>query len=176
MATITVAFSGNNAIAGESKIDNHTQEVEAIGIRESVVSSDGSPDGSRSVEIELIRHRDTASPKLAQACAAGTNLGEVTIYMLRDDALTFMEYQLTGTYVKRIENGTLDQGNLGHQPGGLTDAPQGLALMGGFTNQEIERVVLNVGTVTWTYTPYDSTGSSQGTTSQSYDLTRSLSG
>ena len=171
MATITAKINGIN---GESTIQNHTDEVEAIGVRESVVSSDAAPDGNRSVEIELIRHRDTASAKLAQNCAAGTNLGNVNIYMLNDDGETFMEYALTNAYVKQIQHGTLDQSNIGHQPGGLAGSPQGLALVGGFTNLEIERVLLNVGTVTWTYSP-PSTSGINGSTSKSFDLTQGTS-
>ncbi len=160
MATLAVDITG---IAGDCAISGCAGQLDAIGITESVFSTAASADSKRSVDIELIRYKDSASPLLAQACASGKAIGgtdAVTISVLRDgesSSSTFMEYELKGVYVKRIQSGTLDQANLGHQPGGLEGAAQGLALSGGFTNTEIERVLLNVASVEWNYKGGDAT-------------------
>ncbi len=170
MAMIVVDIA---TIAGESEISGYVGKVEGIGISESVVSSSASADGKRAAEVEVIRYKDTASPKLAQACAAGSSLGTVGIQLLEDvngEVKTVMDYSLKATYVKSISYETLDQANLSYQSGGLANAPQGLALSGGFGGREIERVVFNVSEVNWTHTGYDKDGTNLGNTQRGYNL------
>ena len=171
MAQIVVDIK---TISGESEIADYTGEVEAVGISESIISGTASATGARVADIEVIRFKDTASPKLAQACASGSNIGDVTVTVLADIggiAQKTMEYTLKSTYVKRISYETLDQENLSHQSGGLADAPQGLALSGGFGNREMERVLFNAEQVVWTHSTYDSaTGGVTASLERGYNL------
>lgn len=117
MAIIAIQF-GN--IAGECTITGCEEYVEAIGMREALESTAGSRAGrSRASDIEVIRFRDSASPKLAQACSAAENLGESTLHLFQqtdEGPVAFMTYTLQDTYVSRVDQETLDEANLAYQP------------------------------------------------------------
>ena len=165
-----------NTITGESETTGYIGQVPGIGITESVVSSASNADGNRLQELEIIRYKDSASPKLAEACAAGTSLGQVVVRLLQDfdgEIKTLMSVQLENTFVKRIHQETLDNANLAYQSGGLASAQQGLALSGGLGDREIERVVFNSTEVIWSVTKYATDGTSQGTTSRGYNIQKS---
>ena len=105
MATITVNVAD---ITGESAVV--ADHIDAFAISD-FINSNGGGSASEVSEVQLHRYRDRASPHLAHACAAGTNLGEVeiTLHVNGDDGLEpFYKCKLTQTYVSRIEHQTLD--------------------------------------------------------------------
>ncbi len=119
MAAIVLKFEDIN---GESTLSGHTGQVDAISIRESIsVSASQSSGGSASArtvgtsrhsDICVTRFKDIASPKLAQACSAGTNLKTVEVYLFRTletGVKEYMRYVLSETFVSRYENDTADQ-------------------------------------------------------------------
>lgn len=202
MATIAIQFG---SIAGECTISGCEDHVEAIGIRESVETGVGSATRGgrgRASDFEMVRYKDSASPKLMQACASAENLGQAKIRLFQtveSGTVIFMEYTLEETFVSRVEQETLDEGNFGFQPhlmgvtrGLPTPGSIGLAstlspvvsqaaansrvvptgtgpLGNGFTNREVERVFLNVNSVVWTYTPY-SNGVAGGAVERGFNL------
>ena len=102
--------AGTVLIGGESTVDGHTGEIDAIAIRDLIQAPTGSATAKVS-EIFLTRNRDKASPKLAQACSMGENIGTVTIYLLKNVDGTpspFMTYTLAETFVSRIEHETAE--------------------------------------------------------------------
>lgn len=184
MATIIVDCE--TVVEGESSLTaavggadvTYTDKVEAIAIHDHVAGSFGSDRGLAS-EIQLVRHRDRASPKLAQKCAAGHALGTVTIYVFKNDngPALLMKLALTSAYVSRIEYGTVEgKGIAFRRHGGGADlgaatgvaegstvndyrgysrnrarpAPNFDEAPGTPTEVEVERVWLNYATVTWT--------------------------
>ena len=75
MATIIVNIPG---IAGESRMSGYAGQIEALGLSENIrmVSPQTSGSGggvgrSRHSDIGLVRFKDKASPKLAEACSSG---------------------------------------------------------------------------------------------------------
>lgn len=154
MAIIAVQF-GN--IAGECTIAGHADHVDAMGLRERLAAGLGAASGAgrnRTLGMELVRFKDSASPRLAQACSSAENLGEATVRVFRNSEqgpVVYMAYTLGDTYVERVEQLTLDLGNLAYA------APEAsaLALPAGYANREVERVHLNVNQVSWTYTLYE---------------------
>lgn len=116
MATIIVDCG--TGVPGESSLEvtgldgnaaTHTDKLEAIGIHDLVVGSFGASRGIAS-EIQLVRNRDRASPKLAEKCASGVALGSVTIHIFKNDGgpKEILRLDLTSVYVSRIEYGTAD--------------------------------------------------------------------
>lgn len=109
MAQITLKITD---IDGESAIKDHAGELDAVAIRDLVFAP--STAGSAYVsEIFVTRLRDKATPKLAEACAVGTNIGDVVVSMFRnseDGPVVMMKYELTDTYVSRIEHETGEDG------------------------------------------------------------------
>ena len=102
--------AGTVSIEGESVLDGHANELEAMAIRDLVQAPTGSARANIS-EIFLTRHRDKASPKLAQACSTGENIGTVTIYLFKNvngGPKAYMTYELTDTFVSRIEHETAE--------------------------------------------------------------------
>lgn len=210
MATITVKITTKAAdttpsVKGESQIAGHVDEIEALGIRETIdvgVSSGGGTGRARHSDIELIRYKDSASAKLADACANAINLNFATISVYRTmatGALWYMQYDLTDTYVSRIEHETLDEEHVALRPH-LAEMNRGLPLPGAaglatalgstvadalsstrlmvlpveqieaFSNLEIERVTLNFNKIKWRYRTFKVSGGVDATTEKGFDL------
>ena len=115
MATITVNIPN---IAGESTVANHTDELDAVSVFDAVVSGTGAGNAWLS-EILLTRIKDRASPKLAEKCATGTSLGDVTVSLFRNVATgpqVYLKYTLTATYVSRIEYETAESSGIAYFP------------------------------------------------------------
>ncbi len=112
MATITVSIP---SIVGESNIADHEEQIEAIALRDAIETASVN---SKHSDIELVRYRDRASPKLAVACASGMNLGEIVITLFRSaqGLRPYMTYTLSQTFVSRIEHDTLDDNGVALQP------------------------------------------------------------
>ena len=126
MAVIVMEFAN---IQGESTVTGFKDQVDALSIRDSIVVS--VPQGSgrtrtaRTVgkaqhsDIGLVRYKDRASPKLAEACSSGRNLGEVKINLFRtieNGTVQYMQYTLSQTFVSRYENDTLDEDGIVFEP------------------------------------------------------------
>lgn len=118
MAAIIVEIAG---IEGESTVMGYEDQLDAVGIRDSLETpapaSGGRAKGSRTVgqarhsDVELLRLKDIASPKLAEACSSGRKLDSVVIRMFRTletGPVLYMSYELTDVFVSRIEHATLD--------------------------------------------------------------------
>ena len=105
-------------IAGESVKATYAGKLEAIAINDVVRGPVGQKKTKLS-EICVTRDRDRASPKLAQACAAGTDLGQVTIHLFDTvvgRAEPYLTYTLTNTYVSRIEFDTVETNGIAYLP------------------------------------------------------------
>ncbi len=209
MATIVVEF---NDIEGESTVAGFERKVDALSMRDSIEVS--APQGSgrtRSVrtvgqakhsDVVLARHKDMASPKLAQVCASGQNIGEVKVNLFRTldtGVVVYMTYVLSDTFVSRIEHETLDENGGAFQPHiaprdtdtGLNKLlvndlnttfaggrrPEVMSAMneasGNRLNLEIERLWLNAAKVRWTYTPYLN-GVKQGAIEKAWDIQKGV--
>ena len=109
MAQITLKIPD---ITGESALTNHVGELEALSIRDMLFAPTTAGSAYLS-EVFLTRFRDKASPKLAEACAMGEDLGTVVVSVFRNTETgptVMMTYELTETYVSRIEHETNEDG------------------------------------------------------------------
>lgn len=126
MAVIVVNFAD---IAGESTVGGLVDGVDAIALSESMevaaATSGGRLKGARNVgqaahsDIELTRFKDIASPKLAEACSSGRNVGDVTIDLYRSletGLVSFAQYKLSDVFISRIEQETLDENGNAFNP------------------------------------------------------------
>ena len=126
MAVIVVEFVD---IPGESTVTGFEEKVDAVAMRETLevaaAQSSGSTSGARTVgqarhsDIELVRIKDRASPKLAQACSSGENLGQSRINLFRtleQGLVVYMSYTLEQTFVSRIEHDTVDGNGIAYLP------------------------------------------------------------
>ena len=110
------------SIPGESEVSGYENHLDAVAIRETLeipASASGRPTDARHSDIMLTRIRDRGSPKLAQACAAGTNLGDITISLYRSVGgvvTVYMSYALKQAYVSRYEYDTADEHGLAYMP------------------------------------------------------------
>ena len=158
-------------VAGTSAVQEN--KIEAIAIRDQTEKGLAS-------EIQLLRYRDRASPKLAEMCAGGKELGTVTINIFNDaDGLAiYMTLKLGAAFVSRIEFDTLDStGTALERHNGAPDMdmkkgkggektvndlrgysrsrsrprPIFAQAPGTPTNTDVERIWLNYRTVTWTF-------------------------
>lgn len=133
MAIIAIQFG---SVAGECTVKGCEDHVEAVGIRESIETGVGSSNRGgrgRASDIELVRFKDSASPKLVQACSSAENLGQSKIRLFHttdSGTVIYMVYTLEDTYVARIEQETLDESNYGFQPH-LMAVTRGLPTPGG---------------------------------------------
>ena len=109
MAQITLSI---DTINGESALANHVGELEALSIRDAILAPTTAGSAHLS-EVFLTRFRDKASPKLAEACALGSDLGTMVVSVFRNTETgptVMMTYELTHTYVSRIEHETNEEG------------------------------------------------------------------
>ena len=193
MAIIVVSIAG---IVGESKVVNYENQLDAIAIRDAIEVSSV---GSKHSDIELIRYRDRASPKVAVACASGTALGEVVITLFSSLDRPYMTYTLSKTFVSRVEHDTLDDQGVAlqaHFVGNSSTVPSSSKGIGSIvsvlagnqnsgplvpcsitgvprgvaTNKNIERIWFNASQVRWTYTPYDYNGVPSGAIERAWSI------
>lgn len=121
MADITVKIEktpGTISIAGEATVQGHAGELEAIAIRDLIAAPTGTAKAQLS-EIFLTRARDKASPKLAEACSVGENIGTVTISLFKNTEIgpkVYMQYTLTDTFISRIEHETAEENGNAYLP------------------------------------------------------------
>lgn len=125
MASIIVEIPG---IVGETTTASHENQLAALGLRETLevlatqtAGNTGAGGAARAKhsDIQLTRYRDKASPKLAEACSAATDLGTVKIKLFRPlstGAAVYMQYELEHAYVARVEWETLDENKMAFMP------------------------------------------------------------
>ena len=205
MALIAINFK-TKKLAGESTVAGFKGQVDAMAIRESIeagVRQEGGGLGQPNhSDIEVLRIKDKASPKIAEWCASGENLGEVIISVLktvRGTAKPYMEYELNGVRIARVEEETVDEANTAYQLH-LTEQVRGRPLPGSvgdtsvlapvvsesvamsrpavvptevgvaFSEVQIERVSLNPTSVKWIHKTYPPSGGAPSTVEHGYDL------
>ena len=205
MALIAIDFV-TKKLKGECTVANFKDQVDAMAIRESIeagVRQEGGGLGQPNhSDIEVLRIKDKASPKIAEWCASGEDLGEVKISVLktvRGAAKAYMEYELDGVRIARVEEETVDEANTAYQLH-LTDQPRGRPLPGSvgstsvlapvvsesvamsrpavvpvevgvaFSEVQIERVSLNPTSVKWIHKTYPASGGAPSTVEHGYDL------
>ncbi len=126
MATIVLDIAG---IEGECRLTGLENKIEAVAIRDGIAMSLATATGSTPTSISggkgahsdicVTRYKDKASPKFAQACAAGECLtgvgGTITITVLKDlddsDVVSmkpYLTFTLTEPFVSRYEMDTQD--------------------------------------------------------------------
>ena len=115
MAVITIKIPNIN---GEATTAGHTDELEAFSVGDAVLAASSSGKASLS-ELALGRYKDRATPKLAEACATGANLGQIEVFVFKNTETgqqVFMKYTLTETYVSRIEHDTAESSGGAYLP------------------------------------------------------------
>ena len=121
MADITVKIektAGTISIGGEATQTGHVGELEAVAIRDLIMAPTGTAKAQLS-EIFLTRYRDKGTPKLAEACSMGENIGTVTISMFKNTDTgpkVYMQYTLTDTFISRIEHETAEENGNAYLP------------------------------------------------------------
>ncbi len=116
-------------IPGESTLQGYEKMCEAIALRDTIEVPSARKSGAqraartagtaRQSDIQLTRVKDCASPKLAEACSAGKNLGTVSVFFFRTietGAVAYMKFELHETFISRIEWSTLDETGAAYQP------------------------------------------------------------
>jgi type VI secretion system Hcp family effector len=105
------SFVKINGIEGESTDSKHSGWIEAIQFNNGVsqmVSTTASSAGGAGAEradvrpFTFLKQVDSSSPKLFQACAAGTHFDKITIAIYRaggDEKVKFMEYELSNCII-----------------------------------------------------------------------------
>ena len=177
MASITLKCT----VAGESNFTAMVAGTSAVqeNLIEAIAIRDQTEKGLAS-EIQLLRYRDRASPKLAEYCAGGKELGAVTIniFNIADGMAVYMTLTLSRAFVSRIEFDTLDStGAALERHDGAPDmdmkkgkdgaktvndlreysrkrsrpSPIFAQAPGTPTNTDVERIWLNYRAVTWTF-------------------------
>ena len=142
------AFFKLDGFPGESKDEKHSEWIEIISYSGGVdqpASASASSVGSLSSERANFRQMvitkpiDKASPKLAQACAAGDHIGSGIIELCRagGDKQPYMEYKLTDVMISSFSCGGANIADGG--AGGGKDVP-------------VETLSLSYGKIEWKYT------------------------
>ena len=130
------AFIKIDGIEGESTDSKHSGWIEATGcdmeihqpVSETASSAGGAGAGRANFsDFSFSKLLDKASPKLAQACAAGTHFDKIEVELCRagTEKVVFMKIQLTDSIISHI----------------------GLSASGDFPT---ESVGLNYGKILWT--------------------------
>lgn len=103
-----------DGIEGESTDSKHSGWIEAIhfsaGVSQTVSITASSAGGATTGRADVrpftfFKEVDSSSPKLFQACAAGTHFNKITIAMHRsggDEKVKFLEYELTNCIISDV--------------------------------------------------------------------------
>jgi type VI secretion system secreted protein Hcp len=144
-------------IEGESSDDKHQNWIEIIsygsGLAQSVSSTASSVGGASAERADFhdftfTKQLDTASPKLAIACADGTHIDTIIVELCRagTDKVKFMEYKMTNCLISSI------------MTSGGGDFPT-------------EEVAINFGKIEWSYTQQKRKGGgASGNVAAGWDL------
>lgn len=118
------AFLKIDGVEGESTDSKHKNEIEVLsfhwGVTQAVtgtVSSAGTFSGQRAdlSHLACVKQFDKASPKLAQACAAGDHFKSAVLTLCRagGDKQPYMEYKLSDVLISSVQVGGSGQGEGG---------------------------------------------------------------
>jgi len=132
------AFINIDGIEGESTDDRHSGWIEVLScdvkVSQMISTTASSAGGAGAERADLsdfgfVKQLDSASPKLAIACAAGTHIDSILIEFCRagKEKIRFMEYKLTNCIISEIE----------------------MVAQGDFP---AEKVKINFGKIQWCYT------------------------
>lgn len=154
------AFLKLDGIDGESNDDKHKGQIEILsfswGVSQSITgtaSSTGTFSGQRAdlAPLSIVKQLDKASPKLAQACAAGEHVKSAILTLCRagGDKQPYMEYKLSDVLISNVSVGGAGQGE-----GGVPTEEVGLAY----------------GKVELKYTQIGTDGKAAGNTTGGWDL------
>lgn len=103
-----------DGIEGESTDSKHSGWIEAInfsaGASQAVSNTASSAGGATAERTDIkpftfTKQVDSSSPKLFQACAAGTHLDKITIALHRaggDEKIKFLEYELSNCIISDV--------------------------------------------------------------------------
>jgi type VI secretion system secreted protein Hcp len=155
------AFVKVEGVDGESQDDKHKKWIEVLSFSHgmsqppsAVVSSAGGA-GSGRVNIQdfsIVKHIDSASPKLYEACCTGKHFPSVKMELCRagGDKLKYMEIKMSQVMVSSV------------RPGGSSGSGDEVPL---------EEVAFNFGKIEWTYVPQArGTGAGAGNIAAGWDL------
>jgi type VI secretion system secreted protein Hcp len=118
------AFLKIDGIEGESSDSKHKNEIEVLsfhwGVSQAVTgttSSTGTFTGQRAdlAPLTIVKQFDKASPKAAQACAAGEHQKSAVLTLCRagGDKQPYMEYKLSDVLISNVSVGGASQGDGG---------------------------------------------------------------
>ena len=116
-------------ITGSSEIDGYGEQIEAIALKDSIfvppplsagrMRAARTSAAPRLADIQVSRYRDMASPKLSEACSAGSNLKDVTITVFRTTGSgpqPYFVYKLSNTFISRMDTETDDEAGTAFLP------------------------------------------------------------
>jgi type VI secretion system secreted protein Hcp len=136
-------------IPGESTSAGHVGSIEveswSWGQSQATTTGPGGgamPTGRLTGHVTLIKRVDKATPPLATRCIAGQTIPSVTVQWVRVDGQTYLRYDLKNVLVTAIAHGDVDGD-------GVPD----------------EKIDMDLGGGTLTYTQYDAAGKSIGQSS-----------
>lgn len=156
------AFIKIDGIEGESSDTRHTGWIEVIHYalgQSQNVSTTASSAGGASAERGSFQDfcfsklLDKASPRLAEACAAGTHIDTIIVELCRagTDKIKFMEYRLTNSVVSSVKTSSGDPNN----------------------SFPVELVKIDFGKIEWSYTQQRRQGGmAAGNVAGGWDLQR----
>ena len=156
------AFLKIATIPGESLDDKHKDWIEVLsysfGVHQPATGAASTTGGAASQrasfsDFTVVHHLDKSAPKLAEACATGEHIKDVTLELCRagGNKLKYYEIKMEHVIVSAVEAG-------GHAGGG-EDVPT-------------ETVSFNYGKIKWTYTQQKrADGSGGGNVPGGWDLT-----
>jgi type VI secretion system secreted protein Hcp len=118
------AFLKIDGIDGETNDSKHKGEIEVLsfhwGVSQAItgtVSSTGTFSGQRCdmAPLSITKQLDKASPKLAQACAAGEHFKSAVLTLCRagGDKQPYMKYKLSDVLIESVRTGGSGQGEGG---------------------------------------------------------------
>jgi len=118
------AFLKIDGVDGESTDAKHKGEIEILsfhwGVSQAItgtVSSAGTFSGQRAdlTALSVVKQLDKASPKLAQACAAGDHMKSATLTLCRagGDKQPYMKYKLSDVLLESVRTGGASGGEGG---------------------------------------------------------------
>ena len=154
-----------DGIDGESTDAGHPKWIELLSFSHgmhqtpsSVVSSAGGATGGRvnMQDFSIVKHMDSATPKLYEACCTGKHFPNIKIDVCRagGDKLKYMEFKFTNAIVSSA------------RPGGSAH---------GGDEVPVEEVSFNFGKIEWTYTHQKrADGSGGGNVSAGWDLEKNV--
>ena len=157
------AFIKLATVPGESTDDKHKDWIEVLSYHWGVdqpttatASSVGGGPSSRANfgDLKIVKQIDKASAKLAEACAIGEHIKDITLELCRagGQKLKYMEYKMEEVIVSSVHAGGSSQGS--------EDVPT-------------EEVGFNYGKIKWTYTQQKrADGSGGGNVTGGWDLTQ----